>query len=67
MNWSVQWPLVRDYLIGRLSDKTVWLGMMGVLASLGAVIVPELRDPIATFGAAGMGILGIIVGVKRTA
>ncbi len=45
-----------DYVIGRLKEKSTWIGIITLLGSLGVVIRPELRDALPIFGV-GLGIL----------
>jgi len=48
------------YLIARGRERSTWLGLVGLLASVGVTLQPELRDAIVSIGiglASGIAVL----------
>lgn len=56
-----------DWFIARLKEKTTWLGLVGLLATLGVGISSDMSDSIVNAGMAiGALVSSILVAVNTT-
>lgn len=49
---------LRDYLIQRFSERTTWIGVIGLFTAAGWQISPDLQNQIAS---AGVSLVGLIL------
>lgn len=50
------------YALTRLTERTTWIGLIGLVSAAGVVVQPALAEQIA---AAGMGLAGILLIVTQ--
>ncbi len=58
---------VFKWLGGRLAERSSWLGIIAVLASLGITISPELQDVIIQVGLSLAGLVAFLTKDKKVA
>ena len=46
-----------QYLLDRLSERSTWLGILGLIGAFGATVSPEHTQAIATLGTAAAGLV----------
>lgn len=52
--------LIINYIVGRMKERSTWLGLVGVLASFGIAIEPAMAEAIAGVGIAAASVLMIV-------
>lgn len=51
-----------EWIVERLSERSTWIGIIGVVGSLGVAVSPEQADAIAT---AGIAVVGAILAFTK--
>lgn len=54
----MKWRDMGRYALTRLTERTTWIGLIGLVSAAGVVVQPALAEQIA---AAGMGLAGILL------
>jgi hypothetical protein len=55
---------LRAYLIQRLSERTTWIGVIGLFTAVGWQISPDLQNQIASLGVSVVGLILIFTSDK---
>lgn len=63
---QIQWTLLKDYTLQRLSERSTWVGLIGLATAAGITISPALGEQIASVGAATAGLLLLVTRDKPT-
>lgn len=55
-----------SWLFERLSEKTTWLGLVGILSAVGVYMSPDLQNQLVALGIAASGVVAVIVKEKKS-
>lgn len=58
----IDFPAMGRYALQRLTERTTWIGLIGLVSAAGVAVSPALAEQIA---AAGMGLAGVILIVTQ--
>lgn len=55
-----------SFTVARLSERSTWLGLVGLLSVFGVSVAPALQEPIVTAGVGIASLLGIFTSQSTT-